>query len=266
MGYWTTLTALTLDDNNISGLSQLSTLTNLVRLSAENNNITDITPLGSLTNLIDLYLTGNNISDISTLTNISAPWDELYLDSNRIIDISPFLLNTGAVTGAYVDFSDDPLDSYAFSYVIPTLITNGVGVYNDTPYILTYTAGSHGTLSGLQVQYVGPTFNGTAVTAIPNSNYQFSSWSDGSTQNPRTDTAVGSDITVSANFVLTPAMQIGSTMANMIAIVLGAVIIFLLLGYAFIEIKNNGFTEAVGITFMGILGIIILEIIIVAIL
>ena len=55
-----------------------------------------------------------------------------------------------------------------------------------------------------------------------------------------------------------------STMAQMIAILVGAIIIFMLLGYAFVEIKNNGITEAVGVTFVGIIGLIVIEIIIAA--
>ena len=55
-------------------------------------------------------------------------------------------------------------------------------------------------------------------------------------------------------------------MANMIAIVLGAVLIVILLGFAFVEIKNNGLTEIVGVTFLGIIGLIVIEVIIVAVL
>lgn len=57
-----------------------------------------------------------------------------------------------------------------------------------------------------------------------------------------------------------------STMAQMIAIMVGAIIIFILIAYAFVEIKENGFTEAVGVTFMGVVGLIVIEIIIIAVL
>lgn len=42
--------------------------------------------------------------------------------------------------------------------------------------------------------------NGEAVTAVANSGYTFTDWSDGSTANPRTDTAVSADISVTARF------------------------------------------------------------------
>ena len=74
---------------------------------------------------------------------------------------------------------------------------------------LSYTAGSHGTLTGSTSQTVADGTNGTAVTAVPDSGYQFSKWSDNSTQNPRTDLNVTTDISVTANFTLIPVVQQG---------------------------------------------------------
>ena len=42
--------------------------------------------------------------------------------------------------------------------------------------------------------------DGTWVTAQANSGYKFTGWSDGSTQNPRKDTNVTANISVTANF------------------------------------------------------------------
>jgi len=65
---------------------------------------------------------------------------------------------------------------------------------------LTYSAGANGSLSGTSPQTVDHGADGTAVTAIPAAGYHFVDWSDGSTANPRTDTGVTADITVTANF------------------------------------------------------------------
>jgi len=71
------------------------------------------------------------------------------------------------------------------------------------PFTLTYNAGPNGTISGVNPQIgIVSGGSGTLVTAIPSSNYVFSSWSDGSTTNPRTDTNVTADITVTASFVI----------------------------------------------------------------
>ncbi len=67
-------------------------------------------------------------------------------------------------------------------------------------YTLTYTAGSNGTISGNTTQTVNYNGSGTAVTAVPNTGYHFVNWSDASTSNPRTDTNVTANITVTANF------------------------------------------------------------------
>jgi uncharacterized repeat protein (TIGR02543 family) len=67
-------------------------------------------------------------------------------------------------------------------------------------YDLTYTAGANGSISGAVEQTVEHGGNGTAVTAEPNLGYHFVRWSDGSTANPRTDTNVTSDISVTAEF------------------------------------------------------------------
>ena len=69
-------------------------------------------------------------------------------------------------------------------------------------YTLTYTAGSNGTITGTSPQTVNHGASGTAVTAVPNTGYHFVNWSDASTANPRTDTNVTGDISVTANFAI----------------------------------------------------------------
>lgn len=78
-------------------------------------------------------------------------------------------------------------------------------------YTLTYNAGTGGYISGTTPQSVCRGSNGTAVTAVANTGYAFQNWSDGSTTNPRTHTNVTSNITVTANFVLTNAAPTAPT-------------------------------------------------------
>ena len=81
------LTKLTLNSNQISDLSVISSLTNLTYLDLLCNQITDISEISNLTNLTELYLGENQISDISALselTNLTI----LYLGDNQISDIS----------------------------------------------------------------------------------------------------------------------------------------------------------------------------------
>ena len=67
-------------------------------------------------------------------------------------------------------------------------------------YTLTYTAGANGSISGTSPQTVNHGASGTAVTADPAVGYHFVQWSDGSTANPRTDSNVTANVSVTANF------------------------------------------------------------------
>jgi len=69
-------------------------------------------------------------------------------------------------------------------------------------FTLTYTAGSNGTLTGSSPQTVDYNASGTLVTALPNTGYHFTGWSDGSTAAARTDSNVTGNITVSASFAI----------------------------------------------------------------
>ncbi|MFH1620539.1 MAG: FG-GAP-like repeat-containing protein, partial [Patescibacteria group bacterium] len=67
-------------------------------------------------------------------------------------------------------------------------------------FTLTYIAGTNGTLIGTTPQTVYDGADGSAVTAVPDNGYHFIHWSDASTTNPRIDTNVNGDITVTAYF------------------------------------------------------------------
>ena len=73
--------------------------------------------------------------------------------------------------------------------------------WNINSYSLNYTAGTGGTLTGNTSQNVNYGAAGTTVTAVANPGYHFVNWSDSSTANPRTDTNVTANISVTANFV-----------------------------------------------------------------
>jgi formylglycine-generating enzyme required for sulfatase activity len=67
-------------------------------------------------------------------------------------------------------------------------------------YTLTYVAGANGSLTGETSQIVNDGEDGTVVTAVPNTDFGFAGWSDGRSDNPRTDVDVDGDVTVTANF------------------------------------------------------------------
>lgn len=67
-------------------------------------------------------------------------------------------------------------------------------------YTLTYSAGDHGAVQGESPQTVDHGADGSPVKAVPSGGYHFTGWSDGSTDNPRSDRAVGADLAVTAAF------------------------------------------------------------------
>jgi len=82
------LLGLVLDNNQISDIKPLESLTNLTFLGLPNNRISDIKPLESLTDLSLLSLQNNQISDIKPLESLT-DLTLLYLDNNQISDIKP---------------------------------------------------------------------------------------------------------------------------------------------------------------------------------
>jgi hypothetical protein len=69
-------------------------------------------------------------------------------------------------------------------------------------YTLTYLADENGTVNGITPQTIDHGSDGTSIEAIPNTGYHFTTWSDGSTDNPRTDVNVTEDIIVKASFAV----------------------------------------------------------------
>jgi hypothetical protein len=93
-------------------------------------------------------------------------------------------------------------DNNSQDFVTATpLARNSSSALHSCAPTLTYLADPNGTITGTTPQTVPYGGNGTPVTAVANPGYHFGFWSDGSTANPRTDTNVTADLTVTANFV-----------------------------------------------------------------
>jgi hypothetical protein len=94
-------------------------------------------------------------------------------------------------------------DSSAANPRADTNVTANVSVtasFAINTYTLTYTAGTNGSISGTSQQTVNYGSSGTAVTPVPANGYHFVDWSDSSAANPRADTNVIANISVTAAF------------------------------------------------------------------
>jgi len=120
------------------------------------------------------------------------------------------------LSGSIAINAGDPANTANNGTAIPTTDERGgtrngttdIGAYEYnaggiiTQYTLTYSAGANGSISGTSPQTVNSGSDGTAVTAVPDTGYHFVNWSDDSTANPRTDTSVVGNVSVTANFAI----------------------------------------------------------------
>ncbi len=67
-------------------------------------------------------------------------------------------------------------------------------------YTLNYTAGANGSIDGISPQTVARGGTGSPVKAVPAEGYHFVRWSDGVDTGSRTDTEMGTDLAVTAEF------------------------------------------------------------------
>ena len=84
----TSLTELLLDDNSISDLAPLGNLTGLTKLHLARNQIVSIDSLARLTNLVDLDLQGNQVSALQPLASLTA-LNQLVMSQNQLTDLAP---------------------------------------------------------------------------------------------------------------------------------------------------------------------------------
>ncbi len=66
------MSELDLDNNSISDISALSSMTAMVILSMTNNNVVDVSPLSGMTSMSILSVAGNPISDYATLRTLQS--------------------------------------------------------------------------------------------------------------------------------------------------------------------------------------------------
>lgn len=160
------------------------------------NNFGNSPDTGAVAAVVLLAYEGNES------TGGAAPATVAYLDGETVI-----VAGQGDLVreGHTFEGWNTQLDGSGTDYApgVPFTITGNTTLHAQweiITYTLTYTAGPGGSILGATVQTVDHGADGTQVTANPSTDYQFVRWSDGSTDNPRQDTVVTGDITVTAAF------------------------------------------------------------------
>ncbi|MEI6421821.1 MAG: hypothetical protein WCP55_06350, partial [Lentisphaerota bacterium] len=163
--------------------------------------------------------------NLSSTTITSMPASNVTITATyKITSTSTFLLtvNSGSGDGTYANgtivniVAADPPAGQIFSLwtgnvtkvgnvnsssttITMTAKSTVTATYKST-CTLTYTAGAHGTISPTGAQTVAYGADGAAVTPNPAAGYRFVDWTDGKTDDPRTDRNVTDNISVTANF------------------------------------------------------------------
>jgi len=169
-------------------------------------------PRADLNVTANITVTANFAIDTFALSYTAGSGGTLTGNTSQVINYGS---NGTAVTAVpdtgyhFVNWSDASTQNPRTDLNVTASITVTANFAIDT-FALSYTVGSGGTLTGNTSQVVNYGSNGTAVTAVPDIGYHFVNWSDASTQNPRTDLNVTANISVTANFALTPVSILGS--------------------------------------------------------
>ncbi len=101
---------------------------------------------------------------------------------------------------AFLRWSDDRTDNPRIDTQLQSNL-HVTAVFATARHTLRYAAGEHGQVQGNAEQQVLYGGSGTPVLAVPDPHFAFQQWSDGRTDNPRTDTVVTADLDVAAEFV-----------------------------------------------------------------
>lgn len=169
------LSSVSISSNNAT--TSLARAGNIVTLSFTAN--------GSLTSAsVNLYSNGIEVNDTPIITNIGNDYTVTYtVNENDASGFVSFIIRANNLDLEYFDTTDN----------------SSVTVFK---YSLLYSSGANGTISGITTQSIHHGSDGTTVTAIPNTGYHFTSWSDGVLTASRTDTNVTANISVYPIFTI----------------------------------------------------------------
>jgi surface protein len=165
--------------------------------------------ISSLTNLSSLFLGAtafNQPLDNWNIANISDMSDLFTGTALSIQNYSQTLASWSAQSPqSGVNLNADTEYCSTVQAARDTLTTTYGWVISDggsTPcYTLSYAVGANATLIGNGTQTIIAGDDGASVEIVPDAGYVFTGWSDGSTDNPRTDSNVSADVTATAVLV-----------------------------------------------------------------
>lgn len=180
------------------------------------DNATNIVPSANLSIIFNKTIqvgTGNIVikktSDNTTVQTIDVTSGQVAGSGTNTITINP-TADLSYNTSYYIQIDGTAFRDSSNNNFAGIANTTSWNFTTQTAYTLAYTAGANGTIAGTASQIVVAGGNGTAVTAVPDTGYTFISWSDASTANPRTDTNISANRSVTAIFADVTAPSISA--------------------------------------------------------
>lgn len=134
-----------------------------------------------------------------TLSVTNGSGDGTYAD-NTVVNIVAVAPSSGQLFNNWTGDTSKVGNVNSSSTTITMTKNSSVTATYKSTCTLTYTAGAHGTISPTGAQTVAYGGDGAAVTPTPAAGYRFVDWTDGKTDDPRTDRNVTGNISVTANF------------------------------------------------------------------
>ena len=160
-----------------------------------------VTTTAPTCHVLALSHTGSGSDLVASPTNSTGCAAGQYV-SGETISLSGAAPTTGWQIDSWTGTDDDSSTASTNTVTMPDADHSAAVNYTQNEYNLSYAAGAGGTLTGNTSQTVNYGGDGTAVTAVADTGYHFVKWSDDSTANPRTDTNVTANVSVTANFAI----------------------------------------------------------------
>ncbi|MCC5874830.1 MAG: InlB B-repeat-containing protein [Candidatus Sumerlaeia bacterium] len=150
----------------------------------------------------NVNVTAEFIQTFTVVYNVDAAEGSITGNTEQVVDINgdATTVTAEAATGyTFSQWSDGILTAERTDTDVTTNI-NVTAEFTLNNYALIYAAGPNGEVTGNLSQNVDHGESGTPVTAEPDTDFVFVQWSDGVTENPRTDTNVLGPVNVTAEF------------------------------------------------------------------
>ena len=201
-----TATSVTIDGNPATIVSNSSTAISITTPAGSEGakNVVVTTAGGSATNIgaftystrfAITYVGGVGTTGTAPVQASMAPNETFTVASGSAISKTGYTFSKWK-DGSNVEYS--PGTTYTVTNASVTLTAQ----WTLNNYVVTFFAGSNGSISGTTPQNIDHGTSTSQITAVPNANYHFVNWSDASTLNPRTISSVETTTSLTATFAI----------------------------------------------------------------